>query len=162
MRKIWCDIWIPRHKKLWKKMLWQISCSYFRGSKFQFSNKFQNRKYASIELENHFQSVKSWFSVVLNVGATISLRDEMIWRKIPLNSPLYLKGVVPSIFPWASVDTREDRTWSLCLFPLPRTEGKIHWDASLLCKVGLSLQMTAIGLYTKHDNIQAGMKGQPG
>ena len=74
-------------KSFEKKFLSQISCTYFRVSKFQFSYKFQNRKYASVELENHFQSVKSWFSVVLNIGATISLRDEMIWRKIPFNSP---------------------------------------------------------------------------
>ena len=78
-------------QKTLKKFLSQILCNNFKRSKFSFLNEFQNRNYASVELENHFQSVKSWFSVVL--------RDEMIWRKISFNSPLYSKNIIFTLFP---------------------------------------------------------------
>ena len=75
MRKLAAIFEVLVTRSLEKIFCHKFHVSISGGQNFNFQI---NRKYASIELENHFQLVKSRFSVVLSIGATISLRDEMI------------------------------------------------------------------------------------
>ena len=46
------------------------------GIKISISNKIQNRKCASIKIENHFQPEKSWYFVILDPGSMIRKRRD--------------------------------------------------------------------------------------